>query len=690
MDKRKLAKLPVETIDTEILKKYQNEKYAVTASLIERKTILVLHFYKVASASNKEVFRTFLSKKDYITQDLSTTKTKWRTSSFEGMTDIFFYNYRESRMIAPVFASSKDEELVRKFFESYKTEKISTWRMIIHFQREVMLERLHKKDQKVFDRVDKKMKTVKKTSKRFVYWVWKDGMSFSRYGIYKQISNKETVLQCTHCGKKEIIDRKKIGLKNNQKGKCPFCKSPVVFKARGRMPRVKIDECNFLYVESQEKGFLLRYFHATRRILTSKTETKSLINESLKEYARCFWQFEETGAPVIETYEYGRYKNRGYYRWIPFQGIYFFNAKLYPKNLPDAWKHTPMKYSALEILSRDLPSVPLFYENIMRAFLDFPKLEWFIKMKFHNLIIGIFQNNFYRSYYYSFLNFNGNTIYEILGLNKINTKLLQSMNGNLNELKLLKTSQKMGLRITPQQLRDFYHRFGCNTKLLECKKDYVSLHKFMKYFEKESEEYPQSEARYSHETKESRMAYDWKTYLTWCEKLGYNLDNPFYYMPNHFLRVHDRVAKEYEEFQNKKAAAEKKRIWQLCEQKNKEMRNKMLKVFSNEKTLNNPNVFSIKGNELILVVPKNGDEIQKEGENLHHCVRTYIKQIAKGETNVFFIRKKNNPEKSYYTMEWKDNQVKQCRGDHNSSMTEDVQSFVHAFETKMLKTQVIS
>lgn len=57
--------------------------------------------------------------------------------------------------------------------------------------------------------------------------------------------------------------------------------------------------------------------------------------------------------------------------------------------------------------------------------------------------------------------------------------------------------------------------------------------------------------------------------------------------------------------------------------------------------------------------------------------------MAKGETNIFFVRKADHPEKSYFTMEWKNNKVVQCRGKSNCGMPPDVKAFVQVFEKKM-------
>lgn len=58
----------------------------------------------------------------------------------------------------------------------------------------------------------------------------------------------------------------------------------------------------------------------------------------------------------------------------------------------------------------------------------------------------------------------GSTIYEILGLNKVNTKLLQAIDGDHYELRLLQVAQEIGLQFKAEQLKDYYETFSCNDK----------------------------------------------------------------------------------------------------------------------------------------------------------------------------------------------------------------------------------
>lgn len=132
--------------------------------------------------------------------------------------------------------------------------------------------------------------------------------------------------------------------------------------------------------------------------------------------------------------------------------------------------------------------------------------------------------------------------------------------------------------------------------------------------------------------------------------------------------------------EDKKAAAEKKRREKLAAKKMAETKKAMEEIFSRNDGVD---AFRIKGKGLILVVPQSGDEIRKEGEALHHCVGGYVDRVARGETNIFFIRKADHPEKSYFTMEWRNNKIIQCRGFKNCGMPADVQAFVKVFEKKM-------
>lgn len=91
-------------------------------------------------------------------------------------------------------------------------------------------------------------------------------------------------------------------------------------------------------------------------------------------------------------------------------------------------------------------------------------------------------------------------------------------------------------------------------------------------------------------------------------------------------------------------------------------------------------LMNFKMNGLMVMAPHEAKDIRIEGRTLHHCVGTYVERVAKGKTNIFFVRKEETPEVPYFTMEINmDGVMIQCRGKYNCSMPDDVKAFAEAF-----------
>ena len=73
------------------------------------------------------------------------------------------------------------------------------------------------------------------------------------------------------------------------------------------------------------------------------------------------------------------------------------------------------------------------------------------------------------------------------------------------------------------------------------------------------------------------------------------------------------------------------------------------------------------------------DELIAEGAALHHCVGGYADRMADGESAIFFIRRLEEPDRPYYTLELVNRRVIQCRTRHNESyeQTPTVLDFVN-------------
>lgn len=709
MDKRRLSKIPIETATKnmlEIASRLDGMNHIVTATLIEDNKILLLYFYEISELKREKTaaaFRTFLSIDDYITQDLKVSKIKWRTASFCMMNEFSIWDshwnekkHKYDRKELIFIRTDEELRIILDFFKDYAKEDDDSipWSAVNRFQNNVKARRLEARYKKETDAIDAAMAPIKEPPAEFEKWVFDSAFEFSRYLIYQEVKSGKAECECTHCKKIGVVERKEIRLRNNEKGQCPFCGSRVTYKAKGKLPYRITDERWIAYIDPTEVGFVWRYFGAYREIHKSPENSYcgKRVSQGINEYCRAFYTFAN-GKPECDSYEYAEYKQSGKTRWCHDEGkIACMKCILYPENLPGAWEHTPMKYSALEVLSRNIPTVSCRYEDGIKGYLGFPKLEWLCKMGLNKLAQTIIEGKYYGST--GKINMSGNTIYDILGLNKVNTRILQEIDGNTDCLRLLQVAQQIGLNLKPEQLQEYYETFECNTNLLKQENRKVSLHKIVKYISKESERYPLGEkggcCMYSYNRYRERedprierkqnMAKDWLEYLDWCKALKYDIDNMFIYMPKNFKKVHDRTAEEYQALQDKKAAVEKKRQEALARKRMAQMKKAMEELFN---TNGSTEAFAIKGKGLVIVVPKTGDEIKAEGQELHHCVGGYVGRVAKGETNIFFVRKSEAPDKPYFTLEFKNNKIVQCRGSHNCGMPPEVEAFVKVFEKKM-------
>ena len=78
-------------------------------------------------------------------------------------------------------------------------------------------------------------------------------------------------------------------------------------------------------------------------------------------------------------------------------------------------------------------------------------------------------------------------------------------------------------------------------------------------------------------------------------------------------------------------------------------------------------------------------ELIREGELLEHCVGGYASRMAAGQTAIFLIRKVDCPSEPFYTMEYKNGCVIQCRGYQNRGMehVEGLREFVEAWAARV-------
>ena len=147
---------------------------------------------------------------------------------------------------------------------------------------------------------------------------------------------------------------------------------------------------------------------------------------------------------------------------------------------------------------------------------------------------------------------------------------------------------------------------------------------------------------------------DYADYLGWVEEMGIRKDKRVIY-PKDFQKAHDELMGkrmlEKEKYENANFWR-----WELTITKMKE-------------------AYIADG---IMIIPAGSpQDLRNESSVLNHCVRTYVERVAQGETAILFIRRVEEPEKPWFTLELsRDGRIVQCRGMYNCDYPDEVARFI--------------
>ena len=174
---------------------------------------------------------------------------------------------------------------------------------------------------------------------------------------------------------------------------------------------------------------------------------------------------------------------------------------------------------------------------------------------------------------------------------------------------------------------------------------YMNMDKLGKYLEKQE----RAVKALGYWESASRIFRD---YIEECQTLGLDLNDKQVLFPKNLKQAHERTMAQIK-FEKNKADQEKF-----------------------QKAVEKMERYTWEWKGLLIRPARTQEELQAEGAALHHCVGGYCKRIADQETMVFFIRKTEELDKPYYTLELQNKLVKQCRTEHNKSYGTDPEVFM--------------
>jgi len=165
----------------------------------------------------------------------------------------------------------------------------------------------------------------------------------------------------------------------------------------------------------------------------------------------------------------------------------------------------------------------------------------------------------------------------------------------------------------------------------------------------------------------------YRDYWDACVGLGLDMRDTKNSMPFDFHQMHDvRI----DEWSSKKAALDKKEAAAF---------NKKIKEASEKWNI------EIKSKTYEVKLPQCKRDFIREGVALHHCVGRmgYDKKMADGKIVIMFVRLKEDPTKSFVTVEYdlEKSRVVQEFGDHNRRPDKNTLAFIERWEKKMREVQ---
>lgn len=619
---------------------------------ISGQRILVLYVYQresILAGSIKPRWVMFHSRDDFATLSFrEDAKATWQCSTLGSLDRIWGFDSKCA------FYRQQDESRVARFCKCERgaISMLGYLQRLISYRKE--LERKWKKQRAIIERM-KYVPVLPRDLKGFIH---REVMP--QYIFYDYQRKAPGHAYCTACRHEVRI----AAAKHNASGTCPRCKKKITFKCRGRRGRI-FDRATVQVLQKAEgNGLVLRIIKVYRSFADSDIPNHFEIWEN----ARQFITLSSSGQCSVDAYYY-HYK-AGYdltpwcngYRPVFDRWKYNFTADmsgvLYQRNLSDTLKDTPWAYSQLEAFSgiASFSGVATF----LSAYIKRPKIEHLIKMKLYRLVSGII----YGGYSYSALqaiNFNGENMRAILGIDRPYFPLLRELNPSIDQLHLIRQLLQADHKPSTEQIKWFIASKISNADAAKELLAHMSVHKLQRYVEQQFAPEDEAALKRVDYYKINTLITDYHDYLCMCKELQYDVKNSFILFPRELKAAHDSVAKT---LKDKRTAEHEKAIAGSFDEWQKR--------------------YQYQSKELMMIPPHSAKEIVDEGAALHHCVRLYVKNVAEKKSVILFVRSVDEPDKPLCTVEVKDGQVTQARGFDNEEPPAQITAFIEQWKQRVL------
>lgn len=631
-------------------------KYVVCTAVhnIAGRRTLILYVHskeRISAGEFSPRWTVFQTVDEYVTLGCDEKRTRWQTSMFDSLGKEYDFTGECA------FYSLADEQRVSRFCKIPDKQGFHALSELQRRQfRKRQAENRRKKEQKIVE----KMKCVGPLPRNIKDFMHRE--TLPQYIFYDYKRRKTVTGYCTAC-RHEVEVR---GAKHNAKGVCPRCKKPVTFKSRGKRGYI-IDRSTAQVIErTGENEIVIRFVKAYCRYPGQDTP-RFIVYEN----ARLFLGWKDGKLTAYEPY-YWSYASDGLTPWqkgerpVFSRWQYNFEADgcgyLYHRNLDSALEGTPFQYSALKEYYSGDPT-PLYVASYLQEYLRHPMLEYLVKLKLFRLATFVVygDGNGRKFYGTEVLNGEGKTITEVLGVGKQYLPLLQEVNPGGQQFKLMKGLIKDHIE-PDRELLKWCSEYGIdNWEHITTPIRFMTKYKLMRYATTQFEAHRKTSYASPGYYSMSYLLSDYVDYLSMSDALDYDMKNSFVLFPKDLKEAHDRV--------NDLSDAELSEVYDR----------KVAKAFAGLKGR-----YQFAGMGFVVLPPHSAKEIVTEGQELHHCVGRYVKDVVREKCVILFIRRADAPEEPFCTVEVKNGDIAQARMYGNEAPPPQVQKFIEMWKRQVL------
>lgn len=460
---------------------------------------------------------------------------------------------------------------------------------------------------------------------------------------------------CLRCEKEVEIKMKPV---HGQAVKCPSCHCPARLHSWGRQKSIFERKQVGILLPTKSGDFCL----CVQDVLLPFKREEEYKEMHIAKYGDFRFKLNDWFTRQ-EVYEWYEWQNTGIMRWCKAKchgmgySAYFASdyCRLYTGNLRQVLRESVIKYVPVKEIFENAKKCDHVADVLeaIRARKDM--VEKLAKVGLYDLV----WEDISRTYGNEELDRRGSSLEEILGLDKERVKTAMRIKATMSELKVLKAAYRAKVYLKDalvSGIAEFYGNRGVNDLYFIVQRH--NLEKQITYMRKLPTYNSQSP---------TLVARDYEDFLRQLEVLNIprTKENKF---PANFYHVH---AELQEEIDSKKEALEKAAI----KKKNRVLKN----IVKGLKTK-----YELDSDEFVIVWPNSKADFSAEGQLQHNCVGGYFDRMCKKETIVFFLRRKENPETPFCTVEFNNNKCVQCRMIYNRDAEKAAWDYMHRLEQHLL------